>query len=75
MFGTDDLDTNSIYPSDFDVIRLECMGVGDKIEAENGNWVVFKYEKDYLLFINVKKPKKEHNFKTIGELIVFLRKY
>ena len=40
---------HTLKPTDFDIIRLESMDIGERLEAESGNWVVLRYEKEYIL--------------------------
>lgn len=76
MMGADQENTDSLYPSNFDTVRLDCMSVGDKIDAENGNWTVFRYKNDYFLLINCNTQlyKRDWSFNTLNELIIFLKK-
>lgn len=61
-----------LKPTDFDIIRLESMELGDRLEAESGNWVVLKYEKEYVLSSHM--IKKLLSFRTLEDLIKFLNK-
>lgn len=75
MQDSDQQDSDSLYPSDFDITRLECMSIGDRIDGELGNWTVFRYKNDYLLFINICKVRKsDWEFDKVEDLIKFLKK-
>ncbi|MDO8610963.1 MAG: hypothetical protein Q7R95_10565 [bacterium] len=68
-------DSNTLYPTEFDISRLKDMEIGDKILSESGNWHCMKYKNEYVLLLNGKKYKKNMlEFKYLSELIIFLKK-
>lgn len=75
FFDTDEDSTNSIYPTDLDQIRINDMIFGDKIESENGNFAVIKYQDGFTLLLNNHPVKDSYlEFKSIKELFMFLKK-
>lgn len=63
---------HSLKPTDFDIIKLESMDVGERLESESGNWVVLRYEKEYIL--SSRMIKKLISFGKLSDLIKFLNK-
>ncbi len=62
-----------------DEYRLQDMDNGDKVEGENGDFMVLKYPDSYLLFLKSEhliRAKKITNreFKTLDKLISYLKK-
>lgn len=75
MLDADQEDCDSLYPTDFDLVRLKEMLLGDAIESENGNWKCFKYSNEYFLILNSKNHKvKEYEFAKLEDLILFLKR-
>lgn len=73
MFTFDQEDSpHTLKPTDFDIIRLESMDIGERLESESGNWVVLKYEKEYILSSHM--IKKLVSFGKLNDLIKFLNK-
>ncbi len=67
--------TESIYPTEFDTLRLKEMNSGDKVDGENGNFSVLKYPNEYVLLLyNSKKYNSYQEFSDIGKLITFLKR-
>lgn len=63
----------SIKPTEFDLLKLDSMAVGDKIDSESMAWRVFRYKDHYVLFLLNSNNKKEfENFKTLEELVEYL---
>lgn len=74
LFDSDEDDTNSIKPTDFDVLRLEAMDVGDKLDGELGNWRVFRYKSGYHLFLlNSLDSKEFEKFQSLDDLVSYLK--
>ncbi len=74
MTFSEDADSNSIYPTDFDIARILDMETGQKVSGELGNWDVYRYKNDYTLFLLNHKKFSMLEFKTSTELIKFLKK-
>lgn len=70
MFDTEENEPFGLECTAFDIIRIEAMEVGEKIDSETGLFSVLRYEKEYTLI--------EHNgdiktFLELERLIDFLR--
>jgi hypothetical protein len=75
MFDSLEHDTNSLYPTDFDILKLQNMNLGDKINAESRNWSVIKYKESYTLMLsNHPKLPPVLDFLDLKSLIYFLKK-
>lgn len=68
----------TLYPTDFDKIKLQELEIGGETRAENGLWTVFRYKSEYFLLINdseytnTHKLFNDYSFKTLSKLLEFL---
>jgi hypothetical protein len=74
----DIFDNSDFYCSEYDLLRIEDLEIGGKVESESGDFTVFKYKDSYLVFLKndqrLQKVKKEMlEFKTLKEVIRFLK--
>lgn len=66
-------DSDDISPTDLDIERLRIMSVGDVLFGESNRWKVLKYKNDYTLIINCKRLDDMKDFKTVDEIIAYLK--
>jgi len=79
MLAFDLENNNSFELSQLDVYRIEDLEINDKMSGECGNFDVVRKKDGYILFILHeglirKKKLMSRNFKTLKELIRFLKK-
>jgi len=79
MLAFDLENNNSFELSQLDVYRIEDLEINDKMSGECGNFDVVRKKDGYILFILHeglirKKKLMSRNFKTLKELIGFLKK-
>ncbi len=74
MFGTEEEESKSLIPTNFDTCRLEALEIGDKLQGELDNWTVFRYRNSWDVILSNKNKRPMLSFKTLDNLLAFLNK-
>ena len=74
----DMFDNTNFECTNYDILKIESLDIGEKMEAESGDFMVFKYKDHFVVFLRhdqrIQDIRKEMlEFKTEKELIKFLQ--
>jgi len=64
--------------SNYDILRIESMEIGDSLEGESGNFRILRYKDTYFLFLQHEGKIRQHHclgkeFDTLEDLLKFLK--
>ena len=71
MFDIEDNSDLSVTPLDLE--RLKDLQMHERVDGECGMWVVFRNKNDFMLTIDTDREHKILEFKSLGEVIGYLK--
>lgn len=69
MFASDEKEPNSFEATSFDLLRIEDLEVGQRLDSETGTFSVIKYVDEWLL---LERSGKTISFKKMSLLKAYL---
>lgn len=69
MFASDEKEPNSLEATQFDLLRIDDLEIGQKLDSETGTFSVVRYKNEWLL---LELSGKTMEFKNLNTLKAYL---